>query len=741
MMLGFLCSLLVTGTLAGEIRQQTVQERTSRLSKTWSGLLDKSATTPVTRAVNLLKEMSVTLKKDMEEDEGLYDKLACWCSDNTAGKKQAIETNTNKIAELEASIEEGTSSSANLKAKIKELEAEVADNKETLGKASALRQKELSAFNSGEKDAVANIANLKSAIVVLSKHHGAAALPQLSGVSFIQSQSRKDEPYGLESQDQRDLDMFMSDSSAITGGDEAKAEGRFLQQATAPKVQKMSVDDGWTFDDVNAVKTALRSASAFVQRRGQDASAYVPGYDSQSGEIFGVLRQLKEDMEGDLTDSQKTEAKRAGDFNDLRAAKTAEIEGGEKSSEEKEDELSKTDNDLAEAKEDLGETQATLAEDTKFAQNLKKTCDEADANFAQRKKARLAETEAVSEAIEILSDDEAKDAMSGTFKKKSASSFIQLSSQSHTESRRQAAKVLRRQASISGNEQLALLATSTEIDAFTKVNGMIDKMVETLNMQQADEVKRNDWCTKEIQSNDMDTLKAKDRDADLSAGAEERRSAIKKFEEDVGAAKSAIGKEQVSLQKATINRKKENLDFQKTIADQTLTIAVLEKAMDRLATFYDNQALLQTGEMHTKQTPPVVQATYKPSMGSGGVLSLIEKLIYDAKEIMAESKSSEGEAQAAYEEMVSDSNGTIKALTKSVLSKTDAKVEAHKDLTQKVLDLKATERELTGLSNTDKDLHADCDYLLKSFTVRQEARAQEVEALKQAKSILSGASA
>jgi len=739
-MLGFLCSLLVTGTLAGEIRLQTVQERTSSLSKTWSGLLDNSAVTPVTRAVNLLKEMEVTLKKDMEEDEGLYDKLACWCADNTASKKQAIEEGTKKIAELEASIEEGTSSSANLKAKIKELEAEVADNKETLGKASALRQKELTFFNSGEKDAVANIANLKSAIVVLSKHHGAAALPQLSGVSFIQSQSRKDEPYGLESQDQRDLDMFMSDSSAITGGDEAKAEGRFLQQATAPKVQKISVDDGWTFDDVSTIKTALRSASAFVQKRGQDASN-VPAYDSQSGEIFGVLRQLKEDMEADLSDSQKTEAKRAGDFNDLRAAKTAEIEGGEKSSEEKEDELSKTDNDLAEAKEDLGETEATLAEDTKFAKNLKKTCDEADANFAERKQARLAETQAVSEAIEILSEDEAKSAFGGAFKDSMRSSFIQLASKSHSESRRQAAKVLRRQASISGNEQLALLATSTEIDAFTKVNGMIDKMVETLNTQQADEVKRNDWCNTEIQSNDMDTMKAKDREADLSAGAEERRSAIKKFEEDVGAAKTAISKEQVSLQKATINRKKENLDFQKTIADQTLTIKVLAKAMDRLATFYDNQALIQTSNVHSKQTPPVPQATYKPSMGSGGVLSLIEKLVYDAKEIMAESKKAESDAQAAYEEMVSDSNGSIKALTKSVLSKTDAKVEAHKDLTQKVLDLKATDRELTGLSNTDKDLHDDCDYLLKNFTVRQEARAQEVEALKQAKSILSGASA
>jgi len=272
---------------------------------------------------------------------------------------------------------------------------------------------------------------------------------------------------------------------------------------------------------------------------------------------------------------------------------------------------------------------------------------------------------------------------------------------------------------------------------------MIDKMIETLNVQQSDEVKKNDFCTKEIQSNDMATMKAKDRQADLDASSEERKMAVKKFEEEIAAAKSTVGKEEVSLQQATINRKKENLDFQKTIADQTLTIAVLEKAMDRLATYYDNEALVQIRAVHTttRQTPPVPQMTYKPSMGSGGVLSLLEKLIYDAKEIMADSKKGESEAQAAYEEMVSDSNGTIKALTKTILSKTDAKVEAHKDLTQKTLDLKATNRELTGLSKTDTDLHEDCDYLLKNFDVRQQARSQEVEALKQTKSILSGASA
>ena len=52
---------------------------------------------------------------------------------------------------------------------------------------------------------------------------------------------------------------------------------------------------------------------------------------------------------------------------------------------------------------------------------------------------------------------------------------------------------------------------------------MIDEMVKTLKIQQADEVKKNDWCISELQSNDMATARAKDREADLDAASEERK--------------------------------------------------------------------------------------------------------------------------------------------------------------------------------------------------------------------------
>jgi hypothetical protein len=440
-----------------------------------------------------------------------------------------------------------------------------------------------------------------------------------------------------------------------------------------------------------------------------------------------VLKQLKEEMEADLAEAQKTEALRAAAFAELRAAKTSEIESGEKMAETKEDELAQTDNDLAEAKEDLGQTQKQLSEDQKFLRNLGKTCAEADANFEARKKSRLAEIQAVSETIGILTGDEARDAMDTTF------SLLQTSSKSD-KLRKDAAAVLRK----THSPALSMLASSVELDAFTKVKAMIDKMIKTLKTQQADEVKKNDWCISELQENEMATMKTKDLKADLEAKIGQLESTIKTLSEEIEKAHLDISNLEVALQRASENRKQENLDFQRVVADQMVTAEILNKALDKLATFYDEAAFAQT-KKHT-QTPPVPQMEYKKSSGASGVMSLIEKLIYDTKDITAESKKSESEAQAAYEALIADTNASIDNLTKEITSKTKAKAQAKKDLTLTQQDHADAVTELENLGKTNADLHAECDYVMNNFMTRQQARAEEIEALQQAKQILDGAS-
>jgi hypothetical protein len=748
-----LLSLATLWMLGAQIADSTSPQEDALL-QTWGEELDgsrhgtSSSSTPISRVVGLLQEMQATMKKEMEEDEELYDKLKCWCNNNAYEKNQAIEAAEAKIADLTSTIEALTASSESLKIAIAKTAAELESDKQALAEATETRNKQLKEFQGVEVEAIQNLENLKAAIMVLERHHG--AFPQLSLLSFRSyrkgARSKSSNPFGTDHEGtlDRQFDDFMDTMNQGSYGlQKDRSVQKFLQDSETsgnaqPAVAASQVS-GWTAEDKALVEHALKSATGFLQAQGRQTDAVM--YAPKSGQILGVMKQLKDEMEADLSEAQKTEVARAAEFAELRDAKTNEIAAGEAELEKKKDQLAQTDIDLAHAKEDLEEYQASLSEDQKFMINLKKTCSEADTNYEARKKARIAEIGAVGEAITILTADEAKDTFNGAYGK-----FIQLSSTtSSTDTRRnRAARVLQAASAKTHNPDLSVLATSVQLDAFTKVKKLIDEMIAMLKVQQEDEVKKKDFCDSEFQENSMMTMKAETKKSDQTVQIESLTQTILTLTDELAAAKSQIADFQLNLQRASENRQKESVEFQKTVADQLATQEILAQALDKLATFYDKESLVQVvhhqgNSAKAKQTPPVPQMEYKPSAGASGAMSMIEKLIYDAKELQAESVKSESEAQAQYESVVADTNDSVAELQKSVVTKTQAKAEAEKSKTELEAALEDTMKELEGLSAYVANLHEECDYLMKNFNTRQEARAQEIEALQQAKQILSGA--
>merc|ERR1719197_2658 len=125
------------------------------------------------------------LEKEAEEDEEIYDQLACWCETNDKEKTKAIADAEATIEELTNKIEELTATSARLNTEIKNLEKEVAENQAALDQATSIREKELAEFNAEEKDLLASISALKAAVTVLSKHHTAFLQVSSSTMSGI----------------------------------------------------------------------------------------------------------------------------------------------------------------------------------------------------------------------------------------------------------------------------------------------------------------------------------------------------------------------------------------------------------------------------------------------------------------------------------------------------------------------------------------------------------------------------
>merc|ERR1719171_1166209 len=156
-----------------------------------------------------------------------------------------------------------------------------------------------------------------------------------------------------------------------------------------------------------------------------------------SGEIFGILKQMKESFETNLANSQKEEMQSQKDYEDLKAAKEAEIAAGTELADTKTTELASADEKNAESKESLSDTRDVLAADTEFLANLKEQCQNMDQEYEERTKTRQLEIQATSKALAYLSSDEAHDLFTRTF------NFVQVGSANKDKRRAQVSKALK----------------------------------------------------------------------------------------------------------------------------------------------------------------------------------------------------------------------------------------------------------------------------------------------------------
>merc|ERR1719313_2436936 len=198
---------------------------------------------------------------------------------------------------------------------------------------------------------------------------------------------------------------------------------------------------------------------------------------------------------------------------------------------------------------------------------------------------------------------------------------------------------------------------------------------------------------------------------------------------------------QVQLKRAGEDREKQNKEFQMTVADQRETQKLLQAALNILKEFYakkEQSSLIQRQEPAGPPPPPGFEA-YKKNEAAGGVMGMIQQIINDAKSMENETIRSEEDAQKAYEDFVKDTNASIEAKSKDIVNKEEEKAKAEGDLVQANQEKESVMLELEQLSNYNAELHESCDVVVKNFEIRQTARDEEVEALRQAKAILSGA--
>jgi len=229
---------------------------------------------------------------------------------------------------------------------------------------------------------------------------------------------------------------------------------------------------------------------------------------------------------------------------------------------------------------------------------------------------------------------------------------------------------------------------------------------------------------------------------------------------------------------ATETRKEEHDDFTATSAANAAAVDLLKFAKNRLNKFYnpsqykappkrelseDEQITLNMGgtlapteapggiagtgigfvQEHNHAAPPPPPAAdlaYKTKgEESSGVITMIDTLVNDVETEMQQAKLEEKDAQSDYEKFMDDAGAKRAEDSKSMTDKEGALADTQDALVSNKEALKNKNFEQMETEKYLGELHEECDWLMKYYDVRKEARTGEIDAMGKAKDVLNGA--
>merc|ERR1719299_157070 len=658
---------------------------------------------PIRKIVTLLQNMQKEIEAEGAKEQELFDKFMCFCSGNDGDLKKKAADATASIEELTAKLKSEEAEKVQLTQELighkKDREAAGAD----LEEATVLREKEAGEFAAEKADSETNIAAMAKAIPALEKGMGGAALLQMPGGNRLKKlvQSYPN----MDSSDRRQALAFLEDSSESTGA---------------------------------------------------------------SDQIVGILKAMKDDMEAELKEAIADEEKAVAGYGDLKASKEKEIEMATEAIETKMGRAGELAVSVEQSKDALEDETEEAAETSKFLTTLEKDCATKEADMAERTKMRTMEITAISEAIGILNDDDALD----VFKKALPSSFAQtvgfLQKGDSKASRARKAQALL--AGVAGKTKdvhlnLMLYSLNSKLKmksgAFEEVKKMIDDMVVLLGKQQKEDEKQKAYCEDEFEKAADEEAATKTKLAQTDATLAELTDKIGTLMEEISGLEASIAALDKEVADATEQRKEEHASYVEQMQMNEAAMGLVEKAKNRMQKFYNptlykappktentmEEKIIEAGtfaqiRMHVAP-PPAPEMPSGPVQKSGksaGVIGMMDTIINDLGSDMKDMEYEEKTAQKDYAELMADSQATRAGDTKALTGKKSTKATTETELMTTKEIRSATATDLKQVGTVIADLHAACDFIMQNFDLRKEARTNEIEGLKNAKAVLSGAS-
>jgi len=465
-----------------------------------------------------------------------------------------------------------------------------------------------------------------------------------------------------------------------------------------------------------------------------------------SAQILGIIQQMRENFKENLEKALKEEEDAIATYDQLMDSKGKEISAAKKELEAKKMQIAAQIQAIADASEELEDTQASLASDQKFLINLKKMCEEETKLHEASKKTMMEEMKAIQETVKILNDDDALEMFKKTVP--SPDSFLQTKMSVRSKARSKAKVGMRLKSRSAMSEDPNARST----DQFAELKKMITSMISDMKQEQKDDDNHKEWCTKEFDLTE-DSVKSVQEVIDThNQKITEKGNELGSLKEALDAVKQEIVDIDNSLLLSGAQRSQEKSEYDKEMSEITISLALLKKARDRMAQFYEKKPALTQQETSSasnsqvetmfgfdQPAPPSTGSYSKKSGQAMGILGMLDNIKTDLKVEQAKAEAQEKEALEDYETEKADLEDSKTAKEKDVIAKEGAISRLAEEIQVEKNGLATATDEMVALKDKTAALHESCDFLLANYDVRKKARISEIEGLQKSIAILSGA--
>merc|ERR1719333_777095 len=314
--------------------------------------------------------MKAKVKNDLANEAQAMEEYVQFCSDESKEKGYAIKTASSSIADLSAVIEDSKATITEKEDEVSTLGTVISEKEKELDAAVKVREAQSADFVAAEKELVTSVDECSRAATALEK-----------GLSLAQIQGKLRVPKKI----QKEVEAVRAAVSSIIGA-------AWIDASSARKLRSF-IQQSQSQGDASEDDLSLHQPQAKVV-----------AYESKSGAIVDMIKDMQSKAEAELSELRKKEMGQAHEFKMLEGSLSSEITH----SKEKLGAASSAKSAAAEAQGkaegDLAETEKVKAADESYLSELQMDCQTKAMEWEARQKSAKDEMGALDKAKEILAE-------------------------------------------------------------------------------------------------------------------------------------------------------------------------------------------------------------------------------------------------------------------------------------------------------------------------------------------------